>query len=156
VRASYLLRARGGDPVGSHPHEPAASASRAIVGRGLPASLVCRHDEPAVTDDELARLAEAGVYDPTAIDAGEQRRLLDQLVRQGITVDDLASAHRLGTIVVRAFEHLLMPGGRATLAEASAATGMDAGHVIAIRRAWGLADPPVDRACFTPAEIEAL
>jgi len=109
-----------------------------------------------VTDDDLARLGEAGVYDPTAIDAAEQRRLLDQLVRQGITVDDLASAHRLGTIVLRAFEHLLMPGERATLAEVSAATGMDAGHVIAIRRAWGLADPPADGACFTPAEIEAL
>jgi class 3 adenylate cyclase len=109
-----------------------------------------------VTDDDLARLVEAGVYDPAAIDAMEQRRVLDQLVTQGITVDDLATAHRLGTIVVRAFEHLLLPGERATVAEAAGATGLEVEQVLTIRRAWGLSDPPVDRPSITPAEVDAM
>jgi len=110
----------------------------------------------SVTEQELQRLADAGVYDPAAIDAGEQRRLLEQLVAQGLTVDELATAHRLGAIVLRAFEHLLLPGERTTLAEVVAATGLTAEQVIAIRRGWGLPDAPADRPCFTPDEIAAL
>jgi class 3 adenylate cyclase len=109
-----------------------------------------------VTDDDLARLVEAGVYDPTAIDAIEQGRLLDQLVTRGLTVDDLATAHRLGTIVVRAFEHLLMPGERVTVAEAAGATGLEVEQVLTIRRAWGLSDPPPDLPSVTPAEMDAM
>lgn len=109
-----------------------------------------------MTDEDLARLAEAGVYDPTAIDAAEQRRLLERLVAQGLTVEDLATAHRLGAIVMRAFQHLLLPGERSTLAEVVARTHLTAEQVLTIRRAWGLPDPPANDACFTPAEIDAL
>lgn len=109
-----------------------------------------------MTDDDLTRLADAGVYDPAALDADEQRRLLEELVAQGLTVDDLATAHRIGAIVVRAFEHLLLPGERTTLVDAAAATGIDVDHVVAIRRAWGIADAPLDRPCVTPAQVEAL
>lgn len=109
-----------------------------------------------MTDRDLERLAEAGVYDPAAIDAAEQRRLLDLLVEQGLTVDELAGAYRLGNLVLHAYGHLLLPGQRIALADVAAATGLTADQVLEIRRAWGLSDPPDDVAWCTPAEVAAL
>jgi hypothetical protein len=58
--------------------------------------------------------------------------------------------------VLRAFERLLLPGERTTLANVVEATRLTAEQVLTIRRGWGLADPPPDVASFTPAEIAAL
>ena len=73
----------------------------------------------AVTEEDLARLAESGVYDPLAADAGDQRRLIEQLVAEGLTVDDLARSNRVGNLVIRAFEHLIQPGERTTVRRGS-------------------------------------
>ncbi len=110
----------------------------------------------AVTEEDLARLAESGVYDPLAADAGDQRRLIEQLVAEGLTVDDLARSNRVGNLVIRAFEHLIQPGERTTVAAAAAAAGLTVERVLLVRRAWGFPDPPPDHACFTPSEIAAL
>jgi class 3 adenylate cyclase len=109
-----------------------------------------------MTDEELARLAEAEVYDPAAIDAADQRHLLERLVAQGLTVEDLATANRLGDIVLRAFEHLILPGERSSVADAADATRLTVEQVLTIRRAWGLGDPKDDERLITPPEIEAL
>ena len=109
-----------------------------------------------MTEEDLERLAAAGVYDATAIDAQDQRQLLEQLLAQGLTVDELVDAQRVGNLVLQAFEQLLLPGERRTLAEVVSSTGLTHEQVLAVRRGWGLPDPPADRACFTPEEVAAL
>ena len=66
-----------------------------------------------MTERDLERLAEAGVYGPSQDDAAEQRALLERLLAQGLTVDDLTSAHRLGNLVLLCFHHhrLVHEGG---------------------------------------------
>jgi class 3 adenylate cyclase len=108
-----------------------------------------------VTERDVERLVEAGVYDPHAADAAEQRRLLEQLVAEGLTVDDLL-ASRLGDIVLRAFERLILPGERATVGEVADRIGLAADQVRELRRAWGLADAPAGERIVTPAEVRAL
>src|SRR5262245_61579198 len=109
-----------------------------------------------VTEEDLARLAESGMYDPLAADAGEQRRLIEQLVAEGLTVDDLVRSSRVGNLFIRAFEHLIQPGKRTTVAAAAAAAGLTVERALLVRRAWGFPDPLPDHACFTPSEIAAL
>src|SRR6185503_2140670 len=99
---------------------------------------------------------EARVYDPTAIDAVEQRDLLDRLVAEGLTVDDLVTANRLGNLVLRAFEHMILPGERVTVDEAAARVGLSVDETLRIRRAWGLADPRTGEPAVPPGEIAAL
>src|SRR6185503_19685333 len=99
---------------------------------------------------------EARVYDPTAIDAVEQRTLLDRLVAEGLTVDDLLAANRLGNLVLRAFERLILPGERVTIDEAAARVGLSVDETLRIRRAWGLADPQTAEPAVPPSEIAAL
>jgi len=94
-----------------------------------------------VTPDDLDLLAQAGVYDPDAVGADDQREILDRLFANGLTIDDLLAANRLGNLVLRAFERLILPGDRVTLDEAATSTGVSVGDVLRIRRAWGLADP---------------
>ena len=109
-----------------------------------------------MTAQELERLVEARVYDPTAIDAVEQRDLLDRLVAEGLTVDDLVTANRLGNLVLRAFERLILPGERVTIDEAAARVGLSVDETLRIRRAWGLADPQTAEPAVPPSEIAAL
>jgi adenylate cyclase len=109
-----------------------------------------------VTERDLERLAEAGVYGPSQDDAAEQRALLARLLAQGLTVDDLTSAHRLGNLVLRAFRHLIQPGDLLTLDEASDATGLAPDVVRRVRRAWGFPDPAAGERCFSAADVETL
>ena len=113
-------------------------------------------DADAVTDDELDRLAQAGIYDPDAADAAEQRTVLDRLLEHGLTIADLLSADRLGNLVLRAFERLILPGDRVTLDDAAAATGLAPADVLRFRRAWGLADPAPGERTFSPSELAGL
>jgi adenylate cyclase len=110
----------------------------------------------AVTERDLERLAEAGVYGPSQEDAAEQRALLERLIAQGLTVDELASAHRLGNLVLRAFGHLIQPGEPRTLDEVAAASGLEPELVLRIRRAWGFPDPSPGERCFSAADAETL
>jgi class 3 adenylate cyclase len=109
-----------------------------------------------VTDDDLDRLAQAGVYDPDAADAAEQRAVLDRLLENGLTMDDLLAANRIGNLVLRAFERLILPGERVTLDAAATATGLPVGEVLRIRRAWGLADLGPSERAIAPTELTGL
>ena len=109
-----------------------------------------------MTPEDLDRLAQAGVYAPDAADAAAQRAVLDRLLEHGLTIEDLLSANRLGNLVLRAFERLILPGDRVTLDDAAAATGLAVAEVLRIRRAWGLADPAPGERAFATAELAAL
>jgi class 3 adenylate cyclase len=109
-----------------------------------------------VTDDDLDLLAQAGVYDPDAADAAEQRAVLDRLLENGLDMDDLLAANRIGNLVLRAFERLILPGERVTLDAAATATGLPIDEVQRIRRAWGLADPGPGERAIAPTELTGL
>ena len=109
-----------------------------------------------MTPDDLDLLAQAGVYDPDAVGADDQREILDRLFANGLTIDDLLAANRLGNLVLRAFERLILPGDRVTLDEAATSTGVSVGDVLRIRRAWGLADPTPDEPRIPSAELAGI
>ena len=109
-----------------------------------------------MTDDDLDRLARAGVYDPDAADAAEQRAVLDRLLENGLTMDDLLAANRIGNLVLRAFERLILPGERVSIDDAATSTGLAVGEVLRIRRAWGLTDPGPGERAISPNELTAL
>jgi adenylate cyclase len=109
-----------------------------------------------VTDDDLDRLAQGGVYDPDAADAAEQRALLHRLLENGLTLEDLLSANRLGNLVLRAFARLILPGERVSIDDAATSTGLTVGEVLRIRRAWGLTDPGPGERAISPPELTAL
>jgi adenylate cyclase len=109
-----------------------------------------------VTERDLERLTEAGVYGPSQDDAAEQRQLLARLLAQGLTVDELTSAHRLGNLVLRSFRHLIQPGELLTLDDVVASSGLAPDLVLRVRRAWGFPDPATGEPCFSRADAEAL
>ena len=109
-----------------------------------------------MTDGDLERLAQAGVYDPDATDAAAQRAVLDRLLENGLTIEDLVSANRLGNLVLRAFERLILPGERVTVDEAAASTGLTVPDVLRVRRACGLTDPPPGERAIPPTELAGL
>jgi class 3 adenylate cyclase len=109
-----------------------------------------------VTDDDLERLAQAGVYDAGATDAADQRAMLERLLDGGLGIEDLVSANRLGNLVLRAFERQILPGERVTIEEAATSTALSVDDVLRIRRAWGLADPSPGERAIAPAELTGL
>jgi hypothetical protein len=57
--------------------------------------------------DELVR---AGLYDPAAPDSGERLELLEYLVAEGLTIEEMAEADREGRLTVAAVERMLRGG----------------------------------------------
>lgn len=99
---------------------------------------------------------DAGLYDPLAADAAGRRALLDYLVSQGLTLDEMVEANRDGRLAFAAAE-AIMRGGRErlTLAEISERAGVP---VETVRRMW-LADgfpDPGDSRPFSEANVELL
>jgi len=109
-----------------------------------------------VTDDELARLAAVGIYGPSDDDAPAQRAALEQLLEQGVSVDDLTVAPRLGGLVLRAFQRVMQPGERLTLEEVAARAGVLPAEMLRVRRALGFGDPAPGERCFVPADAEIM
>src|SRR5262245_8178748 len=66
----------------------------------------------------------AGLYDPAAPDADARLELLEFLVSQGATVDDLVHYDQLGWLTSVAADRLLQPPGVYTAAEAAERSGL--------------------------------
>jgi class 3 adenylate cyclase len=109
-----------------------------------------------VEASDLERLRVAGIYDPTADDAAAQREVLDQLVARGLTLEDILTARRLGTLVLEAFGHLLRAGGRLDLDEVATMSGLPAKLVLRFSRAAGFPDPGPGERRWTAADVEML
>ena len=109
-----------------------------------------------MTDEELARLAAAGVYGPSDDDAAGQRAAIEHLLAQGVSVDDLAGTPRLGGLVLRAFQRVMQPGDRLTLEEIAASTGVPPDEMLRVRRALGFGDPAPGERCFVPADADVM
>lgn len=90
----------------------------------------------------VAELEAAGLYDPRAPDAAERLALLEWLVAQGLTLEQIVRAHDAGTLTTVAGQMALRPGRRLTLGEVAARAGIPPARVEDIRFAAGLS--PVD------------
>jgi adenylate cyclase len=109
-----------------------------------------------MSPSDLERLRAAHIYDPEAADAAAQLALLERLEVRGLGPEDLLASHRLGTLVLAAFEHLIRPGRRRTTAEVVAQTGLASEELRRFWRAWGFPDPAPDDACWTDADVAAI
>ena len=85
-------------------------------------------------DEALARIPEA--------ERDDCRSLVEQLVAQGATVDEIADAYDEGRLGLLSLEQWLGDEGGRTLDEIAAASGVDPEALVANRRALGL---PVER-----------
>jgi class 3 adenylate cyclase len=110
----------------------------------------------SVTEQELARLAAVGIYGPSDDDAAGQRTVIEQLIEQGVSVDDLVGMPRLGGLVLRAFQRVMQPGDRLTLQEIAARAGVPPDELLRVRRALGFGDPAPDERCFVPADADVM
>src|SRR4051812_21907355 len=80
-------------------------------------------------------LIAAGVYDPDAPDAAERLELLQWLLDQGISLDDIIDADRRGSLYRAGLDALLWPdSARLTVAELAAAAGLPEETVRRARR----------------------
>jgi adenylate cyclase len=100
-----------------------------------------------------AELEAAGVYDPAAPDAADRLALLEYLVEQGATVDDLVDAGPDGLALLASRLALWGPGDRLTLDEAVARLGLDRASVLRTWRAAGFPEPEPDAKVFTPGDL---
>ena len=98
----------------------------------------------------------AGLYDAHAPGADGRRALLEFLVSQGLTVDEMVEAHRDGRLAFAAAEAVIRGGReRLTLAELSARAGVP---VETVRKTWladGFPDPGETRP-FSEANVDLL
>ncbi|HEY7133800.1 MAG TPA: adenylate/guanylate cyclase domain-containing protein [Acidimicrobiia bacterium] len=106
---------------------------------------------------DIAELESHGLYDPAAPDADEQRALLQYLVSEGVALDDMVEAHRIGRLPFVAGDIHIRPGVPVyTINEVATKTGVDAGLLMRVWRASGFAIAPPDKPMFSDADVQAL
>lgn len=106
---------------------------------------------------DLPVLAELGLYDPAAPNAGDRRALLEWLIDEGCTVEEMVQAHERGRLFALAGDRILRPGRDAyTLADVAAKLDVDVGLVHRVWRALGLVDRGTTTPVASPDDVEAL
>lgn len=106
-----------------------------------------------------AELVAAGLHDPNADDAGERLELLDYLLDQGCTLDDLVRADTNDRLVAAASDRLLGRGqprlDRAAVA-ALADVDVDVAMVASAWRALGFPEPPDNAEIWWPSDADTF
>ena len=102
----------------------------------------------------------AGVYDPSAPNASSRLELLEWLVEQGFTIEQMAATRRgEGLDALSGGDILIVPGPLRTRAEAVERTGLDPAHLDAYANAFGLVPlgfSPDGEIGITDAEADVL
>lgn len=112
--------------------------------------------------DTLARvnlddLAAAGLYDPEAENADERRALLEFLVAEGCTVEEMQLAHSRGRLFALAGDRRIRPLlGLLSMRDAAARLEVEPAVLQRVWRTLGLPDKGIDAAVLTEADVEAL
>lgn len=110
-----------------------------------------------VSMHDVDRLREAGLYDPADAEAAERLELLQFNLDQGVTVDELIEAERLGRLsYVGGDPHIRSTGSRLSLDELAARTDTEVETLVRLWRAAGLIDPRDDDKALTEADIEVI
>jgi class 3 adenylate cyclase len=111
--------------------------------------------ELAVLD--LAVLAEAGLYDPAAPTAADRRELLEFLMEQGCTVEEMVKAEARGRLFALAGDRILRPDrDRHSLAEVADRLSVDVEVVQRLWRALGWPERGITAPVASPSDVEAL
>jgi len=104
----------------------------------------------------VAEFEAAGLYDPAAPGAADRLALLEWLVAQGATLEQMVEAQRHGSLTGLAGDLILRPGERLTLAEVAAAARMEPSRIERLRLATGLPPAGADEKLFTREDGEVF
>lgn len=108
-------------------------------------------------DVVVEQLREAELYDPDVDGAAERLELLRFNLEQGVTVDELVAAERLGRLhYVGGDPHIRPDGVSLTLAELAERPGVDEAEVARIWRSAGLVDPDCGAITLSEADVEVI
>jgi class 3 adenylate cyclase len=106
---------------------------------------------------DLDELRRAGLYDPNDDAAAERRALLEYLVANGVTVDEMVAAdheHRLPFVLG---DRLISPGPRElTLDDVAEWVGLSTESIRRLWRALGFVEPDGEQAVFSEADVRML
>ena len=106
---------------------------------------------------DLVELEHLGLYDPAARNAAAQRELLEYLVGQGATVEEMCAAARENRLPFVLGDRLISPGPpEFTLEQVSQRVGLPVATVSRCWRAAGFPAPARDVAVFAEADARVL
>lgn len=99
----------------------------------------------------------AGLYDPGAENAADRRALIEFLVAEGCTLDEMVAAEARGRLFGLAGDRKVRPGrDELTLREAADRTGADVEFVVRLWQAFGLPIVDPDTKVASPADVDML
>lgn len=106
---------------------------------------------------DLEPLRAAGLYDPTSPRAEERHRLLEFLVEQGCTLEEMTAADARGRLFALAGDRRIRPVvGLLTLRDAAIRLEADPEVLARVWRTFGLPDQGLDEPVLTEADLEGL
>jgi class 3 adenylate cyclase len=106
---------------------------------------------------DLEALAAAGLYDATAEKAAERLALLEFLVSEGCSLEEMQLAHARGRLFALAGDRRIRPMvGLLSLRDAAARLDVEPTVLHRVWRTLGLPDNGVDAELLTEADVEAL
>jgi class 3 adenylate cyclase len=110
-----------------------------------------------MTDESEVEWVEAGLLDPADPGADETRDLLRYLTGEGLTVADLVTAEREGSLLAAGSEAWIRGHqDQIDLAEMVAQSQVDEEHVVAAWTALGLPVPPAAARVWWPSDAEVF
>jgi Adenylate cyclase regulatory domain len=106
---------------------------------------------------DLADLERLGLYDPTAVDAAQQRAMLEYIFAAGATIEEMGAAARENRLPFVLGDRLISPGRpHLTLEDASERVGLPIETISRCWRAAGFPAPTPGVALFADADTRAL
>ena len=106
---------------------------------------------------DLDAFRAAGLYDATSPSAAARRDLLEFLVGEGCTVEEMQIAHSRGRLFALAGDRRIRPiVGLLTLRDAAVRLEVEPEVIARAWRTFGLPDSGIDSALLTEADVEAL
>jgi class 3 adenylate cyclase len=106
---------------------------------------------------DLQALKDAGLYDPASPDADVRRELIEFLLSEGCTVEEMQVANSRGRLFALAGDRRIRPVvGLLSLREAGARLEADPADLQRVWRTFGLPDSGIDNPLLTEADVEAF
>jgi class 3 adenylate cyclase len=106
---------------------------------------------------DLAELVAAGLYDEASHDAAGRLELLEYLIGEGCTIEEMVAAHERGRLFALSGDRIIIPGrDQHTLRDLAERTGADLETIGRIWRALGFVDPGPDEGVAADADVTAV
>jgi adenylate cyclase len=105
---------------------------------------------------DLDELRARGLYDPESPTASERMAVLRFLLDQGVTIDELVEADRMGRLPGIIGDRALRPAADLTEDEVAAAAGVSLEKAARLWRACGFPEPERDARIFNHSDVEML